>query len=203
MALPLAEKTLYAIPKTKLIEDGSQDGILKINDVREFVVGQTIIIVSDTQESCNLTIKRTLGKNTIIVGPLGKSIYDRTDVSKYTINDNATIEALEQSRPLTPEQEIERITYDAGPRVARRVHTVDDYGYSTNSPESSVYTNEPITCFIYGTALEVIRIVEYAPDTKVGETLKETYFRYGSALEVTCIWTKHRPATAKDLILTS
>lgn len=195
----LTEKRLYAVLPIAVTSNGSILGKLTIPDTRVFVVDHTIIIKSTTQAPLQLKVKRITDKFTLFVGSESKRIEDRTDISAFLIADGTTIEANEQQRPSVPEQEIERNTYDEEPLVARRVHLIDAYGDDAASAISAVQSEEPCTKFIYGTALEVLFILEYKEDAVVGDILKETEFTYGPSLEVIKICSRNRFATAGDL----
>jgi len=196
----LTEKRLLKVPPQVLTSDGDYSGKLTIADTRVFVVGHLVFLTSSTQPPIRLKVKRIINKFTLFVGPDNKPIQERTDISAYLVADGASIEATEQNRPSVPEQDIERNTYDEEPLVARRVHLIDIYGDDAGSAISAVQSEEPCAKFIYGTALEVLFIVEYAPGAVVGDIVKETQFTYGPSLEVIRICTINRFATAGDLM---
>jgi hypothetical protein len=52
----------------------------------------------------------------------------REDISAYTVADGATVYLNEQPRPKVSEEQIERITYEEEPVIARRVVLVDPCG---------------------------------------------------------------------------
>jgi hypothetical protein len=195
----LTEKRLYAVEKQPFLEDGTATGIVKVADSGKFVVGHIVTICSDTQPNIDVKINRIIDLFTIVVGPIGKRIDCKEDISAYLTADNAGIFAREQKRPSVPEQEVERMTYDEEPIVARRVRIVDRFGNDASSAESSVSNCDPIAKLFYGVALEVRRIIEFPPGAAVGDPLKETLFYYGVAYEVIRIEEICRPATAVDL----
>ena len=125
----ITERRIYAVPSTALISDGTSKGQLQVTDNSLWMVGQIILLSSDTQQPIELKIKRILSdKNTMFVGPKDRPIQVRTDISDFLITDNAAIKANEQERPNVPEQEVERSTYEEEPTVARRVVIVDKWG---------------------------------------------------------------------------
>lgn len=73
---------------------------------------------------------------TMYVGPKEGNIDTRSDISAYTTALNAAVFANEQLRSKVPEQEIERLTYEEEPTVARRVVNVDPFGnkYDVDNP---------------------------------------------------------------------
>lgn len=195
----LTEKRLLRVEKQLFLADGTVTGVAKIADSGLFVVGHEVFICSDTQENLKVKVKQILDLFTIVVGPIGKAINSREDISAYLVADNAYIFAPEQKRPSIPEQEIERMTYDEEPIVARRVRLVDRFGNDAYGAEADITKSEPVAKFFYGAALEVVRILEYPPNAVVGDPIKETFFTYGPALEVVRIETIRRPAVAGDL----
>lgn len=125
----ITEKRLYAVPLQPLIGDGTTTGQIQVaNACNLFVVGQLVILKSNTQPSNIFKIKRIPDDSTIILGPDKTPIHVYSDVSAYLVADAASLEASEQNRPSVPEQEIERITYAEEPTVARRVVLVDACG---------------------------------------------------------------------------
>jgi len=125
----ITEKRLYSVPPTPLTSDGSISGALTVADNCILRVGQVIILKSSTQDNLSLKVKKVLpDRVTLLVGPISKGVSHKTDISAFLAGDNATIEAIEQNRPNVPEQEVERITYEEEPVVARRTILVDKYG---------------------------------------------------------------------------
>jgi len=124
----ITEKRLYKVNPQAFTSDGTFFGALTIADSSTFVVGHVIILKSSTQPNLILKIKRIPNASTILVGEDKTPIYKYSDISAYLAADGATIEAAEQNRPSVPEQEIERLTYDEEPVIARRVSLVDKHG---------------------------------------------------------------------------
>lgn len=125
----ITEKRLYAVSSQPLTADGTAQGNIQVDDACNlFVVGHIVILKSDTQPMIRLKIKRMPDDTTLLLGPENTNVRSFSDVSAYTVADNATIEAEEQNRPSVPEQEIERLTYAEEPAVARRVVLVDHCG---------------------------------------------------------------------------
>lgn len=195
----LTEKRLLKVEKQPFQEDGTNVGVVKVTDAGKFVVGHIVTLSSDTQSNIDLKIKEIIDIFTIVVGPIGKRIDCTSDISTYLVADNAAISAREQARTSVPEEQIERLTYDEEPIIARRVRIVDRFGNDASSAQSSVSNCDPITKLEYGSALEVRRILEFAPGSVPGDPIKETIFSYGPAYEVIRIEENCRPATVADL----
>lgn len=125
----ITEKRILSIPKTPTISDGTNRGMLQVDDSSAWMVGQIVLLSSDTQGPIELKIKRidSDGK-TMYLGAVDTRIDERSDISMYLVADTATLQANEQKRPSIPEQEIERITYEEEPALARRTIMVDKLG---------------------------------------------------------------------------
>ena len=133
----MLEKRWAAVLPQSFIANGTVDGEIKVSDSSLFKVKQQIIVKSNSIPSRNdLEIKRITDVNTVYVGLQKNNIDHRQDMSLYLVADGATIEAIEQKRSSVPEQEIERLTYEEEPVVARRVVIVDPLGkiYNNENP---------------------------------------------------------------------
>ena len=131
------EKRWGRIPTLLLTSDGTVDGCLTVDDNCDFKVKMIVGLGGDSLESLRLEVKEVQDDGvTVCVGPLKGRIDARTDISAYTVAANSFISSEEQSRSKVPEQEVERITYEEEPTVARRVIQVDKYGnkYTTENP---------------------------------------------------------------------
>lgn len=130
------EKKLKAVPARLFTADGTNLGKLTVSNTRGFKVKQIVILESGTQGTLLLEVKRVESFTIMYVGPIGTKITDRSDVSAFTVADSSVVRADEQNRPNIPEQEIERITYEEEPTMARRVTLVDPVGdqYDINNP---------------------------------------------------------------------
>lgn len=138
LSAQITEKRLLAVPPQSLTADGTANGIVVIAESAFFRVGQDVILKSTNPgvDDLYLRIKRVVNNSAIYLGDKDKGIGHRVDVSAFTIADGATIEAIEQKRPPVPEQEVERLTYEEEPVIARRVILVDKYGqkYEMDNP---------------------------------------------------------------------
>lgn len=117
------------------IQNGTESGLITVNNVACFKVKQRVVISSDTQPDLQLQIKRIPSLTQIIVGPLKddkkrniKNLNLRTDLSAYTVADNATIRAEEQSKVTIPRDDIWQAVYEFEPTVALRTLLVDKVG---------------------------------------------------------------------------
>lgn len=138
----MLEKRFFAVPPQPFISNGTQDGVVKVAYSGLFKVKQEIIIRSNTQPpTSKLEIKRILDVNTIEVGPLGH-IHLRSDLSAYTVADNAVIFAIEQVRPKISYEETTRAVYEEEPTVAYRVIGVDPWGNAVNWAEDGLVPSE-------------------------------------------------------------
>ena len=127
------EKRLKAVPLQLFTADGTNLGKVTVPDACAFKVKQQVVINSSVAGPLRLEVKRVESDFVLFVGPISdhqhkSSILDRTDVSIYLVADGSSIFAEEQKRPNIPEQEIERLTYEEEPTVARRVVIVDPCG---------------------------------------------------------------------------
>lgn len=124
----MLEKRWVAVPPQAFTANGTVDGKITVADASLFKVKQIIILASSSKPSReDLEVKRITDINTIYVGPKG-DINTRFDLSGYLVSDGAFIAANEQLRSKVPEQEVERLTYEEEPVVARRVILVDKLG---------------------------------------------------------------------------
>lgn len=122
------EKRLEAVPPVAFIANGTSLGQITLLSTAGFKVKQVVILKSTTVGPANFEVKRVDSENILFVGPIKTNIGERSDISAYLVVDGSTISAAEQVRPTIPEQEIERLTYEEEPTVARRVVLVDQFG---------------------------------------------------------------------------
>lgn len=130
------EKKWVAVAPRLLTSDGTADGVLTLATTKNLHVKQCITIVSDTVGQRTLQINSIPSPTQIEVGELKSTINQRTDVSAYTIADNASIQAKVQARPTIPQTEHERAVFEEEPIVAKRVIQVDEFGniYCDDNP---------------------------------------------------------------------
>ena len=130
------EKLWKLIGPKSFTSDGGNDGRVTIADTVHFKVKQLVILKSSSILQETYQVNRVENSTTLYLGPVNSRIEVRSDLSLFTTADSATIEAVVQPRSKVPEQEVERLTYDEEPTVARRVVLVDPYGdyYTLDSP---------------------------------------------------------------------
>ena len=128
------EKRFKAVPPQLFTSNGDIYGKFTIapDACSLFKVKQQVIINATGQPTLNVEIKRIDGPGTIYIGPSKSNITDRTNLSAYTVALGASIYAIEQPRTAIPEEQIERLTYDEEPTMARRVILVDECGDRVN-----------------------------------------------------------------------
>lgn len=129
----MQEKRLKIVPLQNFATNGTLDGKFTLSDASLFKVKQKVVIIATSLPNLELEVKKIEEDGvTIYVGPIKGSIDSRSDLSLYTTAAAAAIFANEQPRPSIPEQEIERLTYEEEPVVARRIVIVDELGRKIN-----------------------------------------------------------------------
>ena len=108
--------------------DGTINGVITVTSASGFKVKARVILQSDTQPQTAFEIKNIPSKIRIEIGPIGKDIDHRSDISLFKLIDNAKITQPKQKRPAIGPAEIDRAVYIEEPTVARRVFPVDEYG---------------------------------------------------------------------------
>lgn len=159
------EKRFKAVPPQFFTSDGDIYGKITVaaDACGLFKVKQQVVITANTLPNLNLEIKRIDGPNIIYLGPHPGNINDRTDMSAYTVALSSAIYAIEQPRTSVPEEQVERLTYEEEPTVARRVVIVDQCGDKVN-------TDNPLPVTIDGTVnIADIRITACDDDPKPGD----------------------------------
>lgn len=123
------EKRWKSVSPQQFVVDNALIGKITVTDATLFKVKQQVVINSSTVPSRDdLEIKRISDRITIFLGPKTGNIDSRINLSQYLPTDTPIIYANEQQRSKIPEQEIERLTYEEEPVVARRVIQVDEIG---------------------------------------------------------------------------
>lgn len=130
------EKRWALHPPEAFTANGGSDGLITVASTKDFRVKQRVILRATGLDPKELEIKQIDSATNMYVGPIGGSIKKREDISDFTVALSASIEAQEQERSSVPEQEVERITYEEEPIVARRVIMVDELGnvYDDDNP---------------------------------------------------------------------
>lgn len=127
---------LKKVPSIVLTADGGIRGEITTAVSSPFILNQIVVIRATGLEPLTLRVRRVDNEFTFSLGPVDGDTKDRTDLSTFTTVLSGTIEANEQDRPIVPQQEIERHTFQDEPTVGRRSYSVDKQGegYSENNP---------------------------------------------------------------------
>ena len=134
----ITEKRYLEISPKSLTSDGTTLGLITISSTYLFKVGMGVSLASSTQSILKVKVQRVVSDTQLIVIDLGESVTTkkRLDVSMYTVADTATIQFLEDKRPVIDLLEIQRQVYAEEPTVALRSHSVDWLGnaYTKENP---------------------------------------------------------------------
>lgn len=170
------EKLWKLIGPKSFTSNGGTDGRVTIADTVHFKVKQLVILKSSSIFQETYQVNRVESSNVLYLGPINSRIEARSDLSLFTTADSATIEAIVQPRSKIPEQEIERLTYEEEPTVARRAVLVDPYGdfYTSDSPLPVVVA--AATAFAWD---DIIIVRDYE-----GDITSATYSFLGSIVRV-------------------
>ena len=127
---------LKKIAPIALTADGGARGEVTTASSCAFVLSQIVVLTATGIDPITLRVRRVPSEFTVELGPIDGDTKDRTDITAYTAILAAAIEANEQDRPIVPEQEIERHTFQDEPTVARRSFMVDckGEGYRKDNP---------------------------------------------------------------------
>ena len=132
MGRHMFEKRLPLVSVQAFTANGDTLGRVTTTQAQNFKVKRQVILSSNTVSQQRLEVKRVESATVLYVGPISTPITTRSDISAYLVVDSASIQAPEQPRPSIPEQEIERLTYEEEPVIARRVVLVDELGNKIN-----------------------------------------------------------------------
>lgn len=108
--------------------NGTANGLITVANVAGFYVKAKVRVVSNTQPSLLLEVKRVNGTTQLEVGPVSSNIQDRADVSAYLVADGASITLYEQVIPKISHDDLSNYVYAREPIVAWRSVLVDEYG---------------------------------------------------------------------------
>lgn len=174
------ERWLKAVPATPFTADGNENGIVTVDDTSCFKVKAFVVIKSDTQDEQRFEVKRVLNIKEMIIGPEGKKITLKSDMSPFLVADNATIEMPEQERRDIPPADYERAVYEEEPTVAKRVVDVnklgDIYDYDNPKPvtEAGFSLEDRVKSAIL-CAPDVVRVFTHAEIDGVRRVIKIEY----------------------------
>jgi hypothetical protein len=134
----ITEKRYLEITPKSFTTDGTNTGILTISSTYLFKVGMLVSIISSTQPILKVKIQRVISDTQLIVIDIGEAVTTKKklDVSMYHVVDTATIQFLEDKRPVIDLLEIQRQVYEEEPTIALRNHSVDWLGrsYTKDNP---------------------------------------------------------------------
>ena len=128
----ITEKRYLEISPKSFTADGTVLGLITISSTYRFKVGQSVIVKSSTQPDIKVKVQKVISETQLIVIDVSESVTTRKklDMSMYLLADAATIELLEDKRPVIDLHEIQRQVYEEEPTVALRSHLVDWLGRS-------------------------------------------------------------------------
>lgn len=189
----ITEKRIFAVDQQLLLSNGTKRGEITVPQTCLFRVGQIVTLSSDTQEYATFKVKRILKNSTVYLGSECEPIHHRSDLTAYTVADNAVIFAREQKRPGVPEQEIERFTYEEEPVVARRVVLIDKFGerYSDSNPVP-VYSGDGSNPIIYTEHNTFTSILETIVGTFTATVNNSKMFRLLGDAKTFGVWRMYR-----------
>jgi len=123
-------------PPIAFIADGGANGVVTVNSVECLKVKQIVTVSAIGLPDLNLEVKRVLSFTQLIVGPKGKNLLAKTDLSAYTMAQSSSISATEQAKTAVPPKDINQAVYEREPTVAIRTISVDKVGdhYSLDNP---------------------------------------------------------------------
>jgi len=128
MSFSHTEKRLREVAPVSFTANGTALGVATLTTTCDFKVKQRVTISATGEQSLVYEVKRVISLTELIVGPVKTPIQTYSDISQFTLAKAPSISAQEQIRPNIPEQEIERLTYEEEPTIARRSVLVDKVG---------------------------------------------------------------------------
>jgi len=130
------ERFWDAVPVVPFTSNGTSNGIITIKSTAGFHVKQTVILQSNTIPQTTYEVKRIISPTQMVLGEVGKSITDRSDLTSFLTINAPVIFAQEQPKNKVPKDDQYDATYAREPIVARRVFNVDEYGrpYNVENP---------------------------------------------------------------------
>ena len=172
----MLEKRWKAIPPQTFTSSGTALGQITVTDATLFRVKQQVVISANTIPSRDdLEVKRVLDYKTILLGPKTGNIDSRVDLSAYVSALNPVIYTNEQIRSKIPEQEVERLTYEEEPYVARRVIVIDKLGNPVNMAINGAVPSEWDDCQLTRDSASDITLARYYLKGNLLTTLQLSY----------------------------
>lgn len=155
----ITEKRYLEISPKSFTADGTVLGLITISSTYRFKVGQSVVIKSSTQPDIKVKVQKVISETQLIVIDVSESVTTRKklDMSMYLLADAATIELLEDKRPVIDLHEIQRQVYEEEPTVALRSHSVDWLGrsYDKSNPMPVALSDGSINIGTVNAELEV------------------------------------------------
>ena len=143
--------------------NGTASGLVQVSDTIGFFVGQVVRIASTTAQPIIGKVNRVINKTSLVV--VSQSDDQPLNLSAYTVADNATITAYEQSIPRIKIDEILPNVYEHEPATAIRTLPVDYSGepYTPNNPlPTADWTNHQMAPAEYD-AVQIVRDTDGRP----------------------------------------
>lgn len=154
------EKLWLQVDPVALTADGGQYGEIQIDDTSIFKVKQRVTLKADATTNADLEVKRIVSSTLLWVGPRGGPIKAYSDVTAFTIANNASIQAPEQPRSSISQEELNRAMYEEEPIMAQRVILVGSDGATASSssplPVSSSASNSTSELIMSGYIIPAI-----------------------------------------------
>lgn len=134
----ITEKRYFKIIPQPFTADATNQGLITIASTYSFKVGQLVIVKSTTQPDLKVKVQTVISETQFIVIEINEAVTTKKklDMSAYLLADTATVEFLEDKRPVIDLHEIQRQVYEEEPTVALRTHSVDWLGrpYDKTNP---------------------------------------------------------------------
>lgn len=130
------ERSYPIVGPVAFTQNGGNDGIISVTDTAYFKVKMSVIVKATSFADTVFEIKKIISSSEMVLGPKGKPLNSRSDMSAYLMGFNPTVQAFEQERPNIPPVDYERAVYEEEPVVAKRSYLVDRYGspYTISNP---------------------------------------------------------------------
>lgn len=132
------EQKWPAVPPQLFMVDGGQFGVIKVANAAGFRVKQSVVIAGLALPELQLQVKRVIGPDTIIVGPLfvkqgQDSLSARENVSAYTVALSSYIYAAEQDKSKLKPDDIWQAIWRQEPGTTIGVEIDDRFGNPIDS----------------------------------------------------------------------
>lgn len=154
------EKKRLAVSPLLFTEDGTADGIITVSDTCEFRAKQIVFLKSDSENPQQFEVRTILSETQFTVGEKGTDFKCLSDVSAFTVSDNAEVYALEQLRPKISPDETLRYSYEEEPIVARRTVLVDQLGRVIKYDDGKLPITGDLNVAVSGKKTPIIRNLE-------------------------------------------